>query len=219
MWDDEAGAISALNLIRSSNEAVAEMDKKAMTFLFANGKVELVVRNLLARKLVENPEISNEYLVVREWNKHDLVLLKDGRPEMILEGKAWIHADAIHPSKLDKGQAEIKNAFEKDLQKIRDTQKNHPGARGFISIIFSSIDTSRCSEQDAQLVGYPSLHKAGIKQAGSFEELHGLGRSLATRFLQEREEVGDIKREIMFTGNYLGMDLWVDIFVIEILPN
>ncbi len=217
MWDDEAGVISALEIIQSSNEAVSEMDKKAMSFLFANGKVELVVRNLLARKLAENPKISSEHLVVREWNKHDLVLIKDGKPEMILEGKAWIHADAIHPSKLDKGQAEIKNAFEKDLQKIRETQKLHPQARGFISILFSSIDTSRCSDQAAQLVGYPSLHKAGIKQAGSFEELHGLGRSYVTRFLQEREEVGDVKREIIFTGNYLGMDLWVDIFVVEIL--
>lgn len=219
MWDDEDGAISALGIIQSSNKAVNEMDKSAMSFLFANGKVELVVRNLLARELAVHPEISSEYLVVREWNKHDLVLLKDGNPEMILEGKAWIHADAIHPSKLDKGQAEIKHAFEKDLQKIRETQKNHSRARGFISIVFSSINTSRCSEQEAQLVGYPTLHRAGIKRAGSFEELHGLGRTFATRFLQEREEVRDIKRDIMFTGAYLGMELWVDIFVVELVPN
>ena len=217
MWGNDKDKSIAHLLLDYSKKAVAEMDSQAMSFLFANGKVELVVRNLLARKLAEIPEKLENQLVVREWKKHDLVILKDGEPELILEGKAWIHADATHPSKLDKGRAEIKNAFEKDLQKIRETQKLHPQARGFISILFSSIDTSRCSDQMAQLVGYPALHKAGIKQAGSFEELHGLGRSYATRFLQEREEVGDIKREVIFTGNYLGMDLWVDIFVVEIL--
>jgi len=32
-------------------------------------------------------------------------------------------------------------------------------------------------------------------------------------------EVGDIKRDVMFTSKYLSIDFWVDIFMIEIMPN
>jgi hypothetical protein len=60
------------------------------------------------------------------------------------------------------------------------------------------------------------LHKRGIKDAGNFENLHSTARSLLTEFLNNRPEVLGVKRELLFTGNHAGMEVWVDFFVVEI---
>lgn len=208
--------ISAQRLIEEVKRAIRYLDDKALAFLFSTGKVELIVRNLLAKSLSENLDLSDTQRVMREWSLHDLVILNSGSPEVILEGKAWIHADAVHPNKLDKGKAEIKKAFEKDVAKIQSTRLKYPKSRGFISTIFSSIDVTKGAPRVLELISYPKLHEAGIKSEGSFEDLHGMARSLFTDFLKKRPEVFDIKREILFVGIYEGMEIWVDVFLIEI---
>jgi len=203
-------------LMQSAIKAGHSLDESAMAFLYSTGKVELVIRNLLAAELVKTLKLDGDEQIEREWKRHDLVLLKGKKATHIIEGKAWLHADVTHPTKLDRGGAEIKVAFEKDLQKIRNTQLEHPEAIGYITIILSSIDVSTCGKQLAKLVSYPNLHKRGIKDAGDFENLHSTARSLLTRFLNNRPEVLGIKREPLFTGKHSGMDVWVDFFVAEI---
>lgn len=208
--------LSAEKILHETKKSILYLGEKAMSFLFATGKVELIVRNLLAKSLSENLDLSDTQRVIREWSLHDLVILNSGSPEVILEGKAWIHADAVHPNKLDKGKAEIKNAFEKDVAKIQNTRLKYPQSRGFISTIFSSIDVIKGAPRVVELISYPKLHEAGIKSEGSFEDLHGRARSLFTEFLKTRPEVFDIKREILFVGIYEGMEIWVDVFLVEI---
>ncbi len=208
--------LSAERIMDETIKSIRYLDEKTMAFLFATGKVELIVRNLLAKSLTEKLDLGRNQRIIPEWKRHDLAIVDLETPQLILEGKAWLHADAVHLSKLDKGQAEIKNAFEKDLEKIRNTRQDLQGVRGFISTIFSSIDVTNCPTRVSDLISYPELHKAGIKSQGSFEELHGMGRSLFTEFLQNRPEVYDIKRGILFVGNYEGMEIWVDIFVVEV---
>jgi hypothetical protein len=203
-------------LMQSAIKAGHSLDESAMAFLYSTGKVELVLRNLLAAELVKTLKLNRDEQIEREWKRHDLVLLKGKKATHIIEGKAWLHADVTHPTKLDQGGAEIKVAFEKDLLKIRNTQLEHPEAIGYITIILSSIDVSNCGKQLAKLISYPSLHKRGIKDAGSFENLHSTARSLLTEFLNNRSEVLGIKRERLFTGKYAGMEVWVDFFVAEI---
>lgn len=203
-------------LMQSAIKAGHSLDESAMAFLYSTGKVELVLRNLLATELVIALKLNRDEQIEREWKRHDLVLLKGKKATHIIEGKAWLHADVTHPTKLDRGSAEIKVAFEKDLQKIRNTQLEHPEAIGYITIILSSIDVSRCGTQLAKLISYPNLHKRGIKDAGSFEDLHSTARSFLTNFLNNRPEVRGIKREILFSGNHAGMEVWVDFFVAEI---
>ena len=203
-------------LMQSAIKAGHSLDESAMAFLYSTGKVELVIRNLLAAELVKTLKLDGDEQIEREWKRHDLVLLKGKKATHIIEGKAWLHADVTHPTKLDRGGAEIKVAFEKDLQKIRNTQLEHPEAIGYITIILSSIDVSNCGKQLAKLVSYPNLHKRGIKDAGDFENLHSTARSLLTRFLNNRPEVLGIKREPLFTGKHSGMEVWVDFFVAEI---
>ena len=203
-------------LMQSAIKAGHSLDESAMAFLYSTGKVELVLRNLLAAELVKSLKLDKDEQIEREWKRHDLVLLKGKKATHIIEGKAWLHADVTHPTKLDRGGAEIKVAFAKDLQKIRNTQLEHPEAIGYITIILSSIDVSNCGKQLAKLVSYPNLHKRGIKDAGDFENLHSTARSLLTNFLDNRQEVIGIKRELLFTGKHSGMEVWVDFFVAEI---
>ena len=203
-------------LMQSAIKAGHSLDESAMAFLYSTGKVELVLRNLLAAELVKSLKLDKDEQIEREWKRHDLVLLKGKKATHIIEGKAWLHADVTHPTKLDRGGAEIKVAFEKDLRKIRNTQLEHPEAIGYITIILSSIDVSNCGKQLAKLVSYPNLHKRGIKDAGDFENLHSTARSLLTNFLDNRQEVIGIKRELLFTGKHSGMEVWVDFFVAEI---
>lgn len=203
-------------LMQSTIKAGRSLDESAMAFLYSTGKVELVLRNLLAAELVKTLKRNKDEQIEREWKRHDLVLLKGKKATHIIEGKAWLHADVTHPTKLDRGGAEIKVAFEKDLLKIRNTQLEHPEAIGYITIILSSIDVSNCGKQLAKLVSYPNLHKRGIKDAGDFENLHSTARSLLTDFLNNRPEVLGIKREPIFTGKHSGMEVWVDFFVAEI---
>jgi hypothetical protein len=203
-------------LMQSAIKAGHSLDESAMAFLYSTGKVELILRNLLAIELANALELNKDEQIVREWKLHDLVLLKGKKATHIIEGKAWLHADVTHPTKLDRGGAEIKVAFEKDLLKIRNTQIEHPDAIGYITIILSSIDVSNCGIQLAKLISYPHLHKRGIKDAGNFENLHSTARSLLTEFLNNRPEVLGIKREPLFTGKHAGMEVWVDFFVAEI---
>lgn len=206
-------------LMQSVIKAGHSLDESAMAFLYSTGKVELVLRNLLAAELVKTLELKRDEQIEREWKRHDLVLLKDKKATVIIEGKAWLHADVIHPTKLDRGGAEIKVAFEKDLEKIRNTQIEHPDAIGYITIILSSIDVSNCGKQLAKLISYPNLHKRGIRDAGDFENLHSTARSLLTQFLTNRPEVIGIKRAPLFTGEYESMEVWVDFFIAEIGRN
>lgn len=203
-------------LMQSVIKAGHSLDESAMAFLYSTGKVELVLRNLLAAELVKTLKPDKDEQIEREWQRHDLVLLKGRKATHIIEGKAWLHADVTHPTKLDRGGAEIKVAFEKDLLKIRNTQLEHPEALGYITIILSAIDVSNCGIQLAKLISYPKLHKRGIKDAGNFENLHSTARSLLTDFLNNRPEVLGIKREPLFTGKHLGMEVWIDFFVAEI---
>ena len=206
-------------LMQSAIKAGHSLDESAMAFLYSTGKVELVLRNLLAAELVKSLNLDKDDQIEREWKRHDLVLLKGKKATHIIEGKAWLHADVTHPTKLDRGGAEIKVAFEKDLRKIRNTQLEHPEAIGYITIILSSIDVSNCGKQLAKLVSYPNLHKRGIKDAGDFENLHSTARSLLTNFLDNRQEVIGIKSELLFTGKHSGMEVRVDFFVAEIGRN
>lgn len=208
--------ISADYLMEIATKAAHALNSEAMSFLFATGKVELILRNLMAVELNKDMQQTETEHVMREWKKHDLVILDGEKPRDVIEGKAWLHADVIHPSKLDKGSAEIKKAFEKDLLKIRQTQSLYPDCNGFITILLSAIDVSECDWRTAKLVSYPELHMRGIKDAGNFEELHGLARSYLTEFLRNRPEVMQIKRSPLFEGSYEGMEIAVDFFVLEL---
>jgi hypothetical protein len=203
-------------LMQSVIKAGHSLDASAMAFLYSTGKVELVLRNLLAAELVNTLKLNKDEQIEREWKRHDLAFLKGKKATHIIEGKAWLHADVTHPTKLDRGGAEIKVAFEKDLLKIRNTQVEHPEAIGYITIILSSIDVSNCGTQLAKLISYPNLHKRGIKDAGSFENLHSTARGLLSDFLNNRPEVLGVTHKPLFTGKHSGMEVWVDFFVAEI---
>ena len=154
-------------------------------------------------------------VVSREWRRHNLVVLSDNEPTLIIEGKSWIHYDAVSPTKLAKGSKSIREEMEKDISKIRATQKKYPNAHGLISTLLFTIDGTSYNSREFNKfhVKYGPYHNQGIKKLGSAEELAGKGRSKLRELLENR---GTLKRRPIKVGKYFGMQVEVDLHLLAI---
>ena len=200
-------------IIDSMVSAIEEIPRNDLAFLFATGKSELEIRNQIALKWHREKKFGE--VVSREWRRHDLVVLSDNEPTLIIEGKSWIHYDAVSPTKLAKGSKSIREEMEKDISKIRATQKKYPNAHGVISTLLFTIDGTSYSSREFNKfhVKYGTYHNQGIKKLGSAEELAGKGRSKLRELLENR---GTLKRRPIKVGKYFGMQVEVDLHLLAI---
>ena len=197
-------------LIDFSQKSISKVNSDLVALLTATGKIELFFRNLLALELIDQLELPENQDVIREWRRHDLVLLEDKKPLHMIEGKAWIHADAINPSKLSKEGAVIRQGLEDDIKKLRETNKEFPSAHKTVSIVLSSVDVTDCDPRIMKMIGYSDAHDKAIKSSGSFEQLSDLGRTKLTEFLRDQPHLHSIKRAPLFEGKFRGMDVYVE---------
>lgn len=56
-------------------------------------------------------------MIAREWHRHDLTVLENNKPKVIVEGKSWIHFDAASEAKLKNGNFSIRTGMLNDLKK------------------------------------------------------------------------------------------------------
>ena len=203
-------------IIDSMVSAIDEIPKDDLAYLFATGKSELEIRNQIALKWHREKLFGD--VVSREWRRHDLVVLSGNQPTLIVEGKSWIHYDAVSPTKLAKGPKSIRHEMEKDIAKIRETQKKHPEALGLISTILFTVDGSQVNAREyaSYHVKYGDYHLQGINKFKSAEELAGMGRS-KLRELFEGE--GILKRRPVSVGQYFRMPVEVDLHLLAIEPR
>jgi hypothetical protein len=134
---------------------------------------------------------------------------------LILEGKSWIHYDAVSPTKLAKGPKSIRKEMEKDIAKIRETQKKYPEAVGLISTLLFTVDGTAYSAREFNKfhVKYGKYHNQGIKKLGSAEELAGMGRSKLRELMDQR---GNLRRRPIRVGRYFDMPVEVDLHLMAI---
>lgn len=200
-------------IIDSMVNAIDEIPKDDLAYLFATGKSELEIRNQIALKWHREQLFGD--VVSREWRRHDLVVMGNNQPTLIVEGKSWIHYDAVSPTKLAKGPKSIRHEMEKDIAKIRETQKRHPEALGLISTILFTVDGSQLNARDFARyhVKYGKYHLQGIKKVGDAHELAGLGRS---RLRELIESYGVMKRRPIQIGNYFRMPVQADLYLMAI---
>ena len=200
-------------IIDSMVDAIKEIPVNDLAYLFATGKSELEFRNQVALKW--HRERSEDEVVIREWKRHDLVVLNNNRPSLIMEGKHWIHYDAVSPTKLAKGPKSLKKEMEKDIAKIRKTQKRNPQAIGLISALLFTIDVSQKSDVELSHlhIKYGDYHAQGIKKCGNAEELAGRGRSHLRELMQE---YGSLKRRPIEVGKYFGMPVEADLHLLQV---
>jgi len=199
-------------LMDTMHMASMQMSSKDLAYLFATGKSELEFRNQIALHLhkIKTPS----QVIAREWKRHDLTILESGVPKVIVEGKSWIHFDATYDTKLRQGNRSILSGMLKDIQKMEDTKSKFPEVDCFISVLLFTVDVSQVDKKalhNAQ-VTYADQHKRAIKKYGSAEGVVQFARSNLKQML---EEYGHVERKSIETDSYLGMPVFVDLFLIQ----
>jgi hypothetical protein len=200
-------------LMKSCENAIQEINPDDLAFLLATGKSELEIRNQIALHLNRNR--STHQTVAREWIRHDLALFEDGLPAFVIEGKSWLHADAVNEKKLLHGSKSIKHGIESDVKKLKKSANQFPHLATYISMLNFSIDVRELdlsSLRNAE-IKYQSTHLKGLQDFRTLEDLAGHGRSRVSNLLSE---YGVVRRTPLFVTRYLGMSIEADFYLVQI---
>ena len=201
-----------------SLEAVASLFEKASqsldpndaAFLFATGKSELEVRDVLALYL--HNQLEDGQHATREWKRHDLAVLdKKAHPLLILEGKSWAHSNPLSLSKLNIGDKSIRAGLEGDLRKIMETQESHPEVPSFITTILFSIELPT-QRHLHKFVKYAPLHRSGMKANRDFDKLCSVGKGCLQDLLHN---YGEFIWQPLWDGEYMGMRVKSEINILK----
>ena len=198
-------------------EAFESVDLSTLAYIYATSKSELYARDLLASHINLNHKLPNGYFVGREWKRHDLAIVKDGTPILIVEGKANTHFDAANPHKLRVGDKSMKAAAKKDIKKSQSTLKNYYGDENAVPIIFTNllfgIDLDPNYDLKSGQIGYAKDFRSAIKKSGDFDSLVIQGRSGLQGLL---ENFGDVSSIFLECGEYDGMRVVLDFYAVKV---
>lgn len=192
-------------------DAIHEIRPDDLAYLFATGKSELEIRNQIAMAMHRNR--GNNHVIAREWKRHDLAVLENGDPKLIIEGKSWIHADAANPKKLTKGKDSIQSGMLRDLKKIKATAKRFGSINEYLTITIFTVDVSNKTnaEIDAAHIKYARSHKKALGSKSSGID-GSVGRGALTEMLVN---YGIVKREPLNVSNYLDFRVFADFFLLK----
>jgi hypothetical protein len=204
---------SILEMMSSSLERLHPDD---IAFLFATGKNELFLRDILGSYMNRNLGLSGNEFVAREWKKHDLAIVDGHTPLILIEGKSWIHYDAASKGKLLKGKKSVREAMEIDIKKMRKTLNQFPHARAFITNILFSVEVSEEFPLEFGHLTYGKYHEQGRRKNGTYEKLFSTG-VCQLRDLMER--YGNVSHSEMLAGIYAGLRVRFDFLVLELWPG
>jgi hypothetical protein len=196
-----------------AEDAYLKLDPADLAFMFASGKSEGYLRDVLGAHLSKQFDHSSFAHVTREWKKHDLAIMDEQRPLLLIEGKSWISHDAYRKSKLLTDKKSILAGALKDAEKLIGTAAKFPGVEIYLSTVIFGIDTGRIGNPRDFNITYGDSHQQGIKSAGSFEELVSIGRSHASELFQA---LGPVRRIPLIVGRYSGMQVEADFYLVQI---
>ena len=210
-------------LARYQLEGCQRIPDRFLAYLFTTGKNELFLRDLLAAELHNSLGlVGNEY-VAREWvrqgvttHPHDLAFLDGEEVKFIVEGKSWIHDDALKSKKLNNPKSYVRKGMDRDVDKCRESLSGLKDVNGYISTILYSVDVGaeeRHNFQNSPLT-YAKSHKRGVKKAGSFEAL--LSES-TLNFNELLGRYGNFESIRLLDSTCNGMRVVADFYVCEIL--
>jgi hypothetical protein len=200
-------------LAKLAESAFKEESPKDLAFMFATGKSEGYLRDVLGAYLNKHLELESFEHVTREWKKHDLSIMDGNMPLLIIEGKSWISHDAYRLSKLLTDKKSIFNGSCSDALKLMETKKKFPYARVFISTVIYGVDVDQVIDYEKYNITYADSHAKGLLSAGTFDELVETARSHATLF---HLEFGKTRRFPLEVGSYHGMQINADFYLTEI---
>jgi hypothetical protein len=201
-------------LAMHAEDAFLALNPADLAFMFASGKSEGYLRDVLGAHLSKQFDHSSFVHVTREWKKHDLAIMDERLPLLLIEGKSWISHDAYRKSKLLKDKKSILAGALRDAEKLISTAKRYPDVEIYLSTVIYGVDTGEISNPRDFNVAYGDSHQQGIKSAGSFEDLVSIGRSHASELFQA---FGPLRRIPLIAGRYMGMQVEADFFLVQIV--
>jgi hypothetical protein len=195
-------------------DGIHKIEPDDLAFLFATGKSELEIRTQIALHLNRIKGINQT--ISREWNRHDLAVLEDGLPAIVVEGKSWLHADAVYEKKMMHGEKSIRHGLQEDIRKITKTADKFPHLVPYITMLNFSIDVRELADTSFKNadIKYENTHRHGLEKYGTLEDLAGNGRSRISELLSN---YGTVKRAPIHVGRYLGMPIEADFYLLH--PN
>jgi hypothetical protein len=200
---------SMMNLMLA---AISEIDPDDLAFLFATGKSELEIRNQIALRL--NRGSQGNQVVAREWNRHDLAVLEFGIPKILIEGKSWIHADAVSPAKMYATNKSIITGLDSDIKKMLRTEDNHRNVNKFITMMLFTVDVQDSPKKRVQeaAITYADSHRRGIESHENATKLSAYGRRAVSELL---ERYGQFKCASLNVGAFQEFKVTTDFFLLQ----
>lgn len=189
------------------------IDPITLPYVLATGKSELLVRDLFASQIDRSLCFGPETFVAREWRAHDLTVFGSKGPIVVIEGKAWIHADIVSGNKLTSGKDSIKSKMLIDIEKIDLTRRAYANLHCYLSTFLVTCDSTNRLFTTHSPIKYQQKHNAAIRRFGSLNKVAEQGNYIFQRFIEEDFGATDISKLVFFQGNYRNLDIQATIFL------
>jgi hypothetical protein len=206
-------SITPIDILQMMREGAKLLPPDDLAFLYATGKNELLLRDLLAIHMSKSLELNSDEVVAREWKRHDLTVLKSGIPKLLIEGKVGIHLDAANPKKLLTAKKSMKADLENDINKMTKTLKNVSDGSAYITNALFTVEISKNADFNYGQVTYAKSHISGARKYKGYESLVVEARERLNSVLGNYGELSSGEIEI---GKYAGTQVHLDFFVLRV---
>jgi len=197
--------------------ALKNVTPSDLAYLFATGKNELHLRDLLAIHFHNSLKLEGDEFVGREWRKHDLSINSGNSPLVVIEGKSYIHYDAANKMHLEGGKNTIKHDLEKDLAKCHaSNSKSKVETKIFFTAILFTVEVLNSGDYRYKNLTYGQYHKQGIKKFGSLTELRKEGNKNLSGLLAQYGETSAIE---LRSGAYRNLSVVADFHALQVNPK
>jgi hypothetical protein len=214
MNDLALNSFNAEFVVKAMATSLSNVPVDDLAYLFATGKNELYLRDLLATYLHNSLNLEGDEFVGREWRKHDLSINRGNIPLVVIEGKSYIHYDAANKVHLEGGKNTIKHDLEKDLAKCYLTNaKSKEEAKIFFTAILFTVGVNEVKDYRFKNLTYGQYHRQGINRFGSMSALRNEG-NLNLQTLMSR--YGITTSIQLPTGIYRGLSVVADFHVLQV---
>jgi len=191
-------------------ESVKSSGRGNLAYLAATGKIELAIRDLLGALITNKfPNLT----AAREFKRRDLVILDDGVPRAVIEGKMWISFEANFPSKLHNQNPKegLVAASKSDIFKMRSS-KFLANCEKFTSTVLVGADIRQLEQRHRHAIKYANWYRRGLLNGADLVTAHDQGVS---KFVDSMKSLGSVASARLFDESAFGMPFLADVVICQ----
>lgn len=212
--------INEVTICEMMLDASSQLNPDDLAYLFATGKSELFLRDILAAYMNRTLDLDGHHEYIgREWRSHDLIVNDGLHIRAIIEGKSYIHKDAANIGRLLKGKKSILNDLKSDTSKSFDTLQKVLGDKTAASVIFTTVlftvDLPENFDHSYGHITYSEDHLPYIKKYKGAENLISAGNAALRDLFQKFGKVHQVR---LNSGHYQDLSVTVDFFAVLVKP-